>query len=106
LNPEPLNPGLKKWSQEKANQQALDVITADRGEYKLVYIPSGQFMMGSPESEKGRDSEEGPLLEVRLKAFYYIFNTPSACGGELHYFIFFCLPFKMNLNGEENRYAT
>ena len=36
----------------------------------MVYIPSGQFMMGSPESEKGRDSEEGLLLEVRLKAFY------------------------------------
>ena len=27
---------------------------------EMVVIPAGSFMMGSPESEEGRDSDEGP----------------------------------------------
>jgi formylglycine-generating enzyme required for sulfatase activity len=38
---------------------------------KLVLIPSGKFMMGSPENEKDRISDEGPQHEVTItKAFY------------------------------------
>ena len=37
----------------------------------LVLIPAGRFMMGSPDSEKGRQQDEGPLHETRIgKAFY------------------------------------
>jgi formylglycine-generating enzyme required for sulfatase activity len=59
-----------RWFQEKADQQALDVITANRGGYELVHIPGGQFMMGSPASEKDRDDFEDPLHDVRVKNFY------------------------------------
>ena len=61
---------IRRWFQEKIAQKTLDVIKAEQGGYELIHIPGGQFMMGSPESEKGRDSEKGPLHEVRLKAFY------------------------------------
>lgn len=36
----------------------------------MVLIPAGSFMMGSPESEKGRCSGEGPQHKVYIDAFY------------------------------------
>jgi formylglycine-generating enzyme required for sulfatase activity len=39
---------------------------------KLVLIPPGEFMMGSPWSEERRDSDEGPQHRVRItKPFYF-----------------------------------
>ncbi len=35
----------------------------------LVEIPGGSFLMGSQESEKGRDDGEGPVHEVRISPF-------------------------------------
>ena len=38
---------------------------------EMVLIPSGTFMMGSPNNEQDRDSDEGPQHQVTLtKAFY------------------------------------
>ncbi len=38
---------------------------------KLARIPAGTFTMGSPETEKGRSTDEGPQHEVTIsKAFY------------------------------------
>ena len=38
---------------------------------KLVRIPAGKFMMGSPATEKGRFKDEGPQRQVTIsKAFY------------------------------------
>ena len=38
---------------------------------KLVLIPAGSFMMGSPETEKERSAEEGPQHKVEItKPFY------------------------------------
>ena len=34
---------------------------------ELVPVPSGKFMMGSPESEVGRDDDEGPQYEVNIQ---------------------------------------
>jgi formylglycine-generating enzyme required for sulfatase activity len=61
---------IRRWFQEKAAQEKLDVITADRGGYELIHILSGQFMMGSPESEEGRFSAESPLHEEQVTDFY------------------------------------
>jgi formylglycine-generating enzyme required for sulfatase activity len=36
----------------------------------MVPIPGGSFLMGSPEEEEGRDSDEGPQHEVTLEAFW------------------------------------
>lgn len=38
--------------------------------FDLVLIPEGSFDMGSPETEEGRKSDEGPKKEVILNAFY------------------------------------
>lgn len=38
--------------------------------FEMVEIPSGSFMMGSPESEANRKPDEGPQHEVILDAFY------------------------------------
>ncbi len=39
---------------------------------KLALIPKGTFMMGSPESEEGRDSNEGPQHSVTISKDYYL----------------------------------
>jgi formylglycine-generating enzyme required for sulfatase activity len=61
---------IRQWFQEKADREALEVITAVRGGYELIHIPGGKFMMGSPESEEDRHDEEGPQHEVRVPEFY------------------------------------
>jgi formylglycine-generating enzyme required for sulfatase activity len=39
---------------------------------KLVLIPSGKFMMGSPKDEKGRKDDEGPQHEVTISKPFYM----------------------------------
>lgn len=36
----------------------------------MVLIPSGTFLMGSPDDEPGRQEDEGPQHEVTLKSFF------------------------------------
>ena len=38
--------------------------------FDMVAIPEGKFAMGSPEKEKGRQTDEGPVHEVRINAFW------------------------------------
>jgi formylglycine-generating enzyme required for sulfatase activity len=38
--------------------------------FKMVPIPAGSFTIGSPESEKGRDTDEGPQKKVNVSAFW------------------------------------
>ena len=37
---------------------------------EMVEIPGGTFIMGSPENEAGRDSDEGPQHQVTVPAFF------------------------------------
>ena len=38
--------------------------------FDMVSIPAGQYKMGSPATEKGREADEGPLHEVKVNAFW------------------------------------
>lgn len=43
---------------------------------RLRWIPPGQFLMGSPESEFGRYADEGPQHTVTITTGFWIFDTP------------------------------
>jgi formylglycine-generating enzyme required for sulfatase activity len=38
--------------------------------YGMTPIPSGEFMMGSPENENGRQADEGPQHKVKISPFW------------------------------------
>src|SRR5437764_771689 len=38
--------------------------------FKMVPIPGGEFVMGSPESEEDRNDDEGPQHKVKLEPFW------------------------------------
>ncbi|MCD6326070.1 SUMF1/EgtB/PvdO family nonheme iron enzyme [bacterium] len=38
----------------------------------FVWIPAGDFMMGSPSSEKNRDDDEGPVHRVRISKGFWL----------------------------------
>ena len=38
--------------------------------YEMVPIPGGEFVMGSPDSEKGRKPDEGPQHQVKISPFW------------------------------------
>jgi formylglycine-generating enzyme required for sulfatase activity len=43
---------------------------------RMRWIPSGRFLMGSPETELGRYGDEGPQHEVILTRGYWLGETP------------------------------
>ena len=43
---------------------------------RLILIPPGKFLMGSPEDEEGRDDDEGPQHEVTIGRAFYMGVTP------------------------------
>ncbi|MFM1769287.1 MAG: hypothetical protein RJA22_1816 [Verrucomicrobiota bacterium] len=38
--------------------------------YAMTPIPAGEFLLGSPAAEKGRQADEGPQLKVKVKPFW------------------------------------
>ena len=38
--------------------------------FEMVYIPGGEFQMGSPEDEEGREEDEGPVHTVQVSPFW------------------------------------
>ncbi len=48
---------------------------------RMRWIPPGTFLMGSPESEAGRKSWEGPRHRVTLTEGFWLADTP--CTQEL-----------------------
>jgi formylglycine-generating enzyme required for sulfatase activity len=47
-----------------------DVIANTTAQFKMVPIPGGKFLMGSPDKESGRTEEEGPQHEVEIEPFW------------------------------------
>jgi eukaryotic-like serine/threonine-protein kinase len=53
---------------------SAEIFTEDLGngvELRMVKIPGGKFMMGSPASEKGRGNDESPQHQVNISEFYF-----------------------------------
>lgn len=42
----------------------------DRVKFKMVAIPGGTYLMGSPDSEKKRNKDEGPQHQITVKPFW------------------------------------
>lgn len=47
-----------------------EVVEQSEAEFRMLPIPSGTFLMGSPEDEEGRREDEGPQREVHVSAFW------------------------------------
>ena len=59
------------WAQDSAGFQAYETtIPGSTVHFSMVPIPAGNFLMGSPESEKMRKPDEGPQKNVKLDAFW------------------------------------
>jgi formylglycine-generating enzyme required for sulfatase activity/mono/diheme cytochrome c family protein len=51
-------------------QAYTNVIPATNVKYSMVPIPGGEYLMGSPDSEKGRKPDEGPQHKVQVEPFW------------------------------------
>ncbi|MGL6075625.1 MAG: formylglycine-generating enzyme family protein [Fimbriiglobus sp.] len=38
--------------------------------FEMVYVPGGEFLMGSPDSEAGRKDDEGPQRKVKVNPYF------------------------------------
>ena len=45
-------------------------IPGTEAQFEMVPIPGGKFMIGSPDSEKGRKAVEGPQFDVEIEPFW------------------------------------
>ncbi len=52
--------------------KAVTLKLAEGVEMKLVLIPAGKFLMGSPLNEEGRDADEGPQKTVTITRPFYM----------------------------------
>ncbi|HVR87629.1 MAG TPA: SUMF1/EgtB/PvdO family nonheme iron enzyme [Planctomycetota bacterium] len=58
--------------QRPERPRELTLSIGERATIDAVLIPAGRFRMGSPESERGRDADEGPLRDVTFPAPFYM----------------------------------
>ena len=71
----PVQPSPEIITPPKRKPKLPDVLELDCGDgaaMKCKLIPAGTFMMGSPKTEVGRSSEEGPQHEVTLSRPFYM----------------------------------
>jgi len=48
----------------------VEQVPGTDAKFKMVPIPAGKFLMGSPATEKGRQADEGPQHEVAIEPFW------------------------------------
>ncbi len=47
-----------------------ETITGTGQTFEMVPIPGGEFAMGSPDTEKGRNPDEGPVVKAKISPFW------------------------------------
>jgi formylglycine-generating enzyme required for sulfatase activity len=63
-----LLPALSLFAQDLKSYE--QTIPGSAVKFKMVPVPAGTFIIGSPGSEKARDPDEGPQKKVELSAFW------------------------------------
>jgi len=53
-----------------SHKSYVETIPGSKVTFEMVAIPAGTYLMGSPESEKGRNADEGPQHPVTVKGFW------------------------------------
>ena len=66
----PTQPAPKYPIVEKKSHQPYAEKINDKVSFDMLPIPGGTYLMGSPDNEKGRDANEGPLHPVTVKPFW------------------------------------
>ena len=59
--------------------QDFDLQVSDDYTLKMIWVDAGEFMMGSPESEEGRDDDE-PLRKVKISKGFWLGQTELTQG--------------------------
>ena len=67
--PEPKQNFVEKVAGFKADENTKQKIEL-KSQFEMVYVPGGEFEMGSPESEAGREPIEGPRHKVKVGNFW------------------------------------
>jgi formylglycine-generating enzyme required for sulfatase activity len=55
---------------EKEMKPYTEIVVGSDAKFEMLPIPGGKFTMGSPESEAGRQADEGPQHEVAIEPFW------------------------------------
>ncbi len=61
---------LEPAGSQEAGDTYVETIPGTEVSFSMVYAPGGTFTLGSPETEPGRDPDEGPQRRVRLEPFW------------------------------------
>ncbi len=73
---EPVSTERQDWSQDADRAPGtLNVLTIDDLEWRFRWIPAGEFVMGSPETEEGRADDE-TQHNVKLTKGFWMMETP------------------------------
>ena len=75
---QPLAPAKEQTPAAVTEGQPKEVV--NRIGMKLLLIPAGNFQMGSPKGESGRDSDEGPQHRVEITKAFYMGRTEVTQG--------------------------
>jgi formylglycine-generating enzyme required for sulfatase activity len=63
-------PDLEPRLEPSTHKSYTETISASKVRFDMVAIPGGTFLMGSPERERGRGADEGPLHPVMVRPFW------------------------------------
>ncbi|MCK6513329.1 SUMF1/EgtB/PvdO family nonheme iron enzyme [Myxococcota bacterium] len=72
-------PSRASWPTEPSAGQGHQFMVK-RQTFRVRWIPAGSFVMGSPENESGRDSDEGPQRSVTISKGYWMLESEVTQG--------------------------